>query len=82
MQYNQDKRYPILFENRSECCGCGVCALICPLNAASQIGAIKMESDEEGFLYPVIDKVRCIKCYKCVLICPLKNDKLNAKKTY
>lgn len=35
-------------------------------------GAIYMESDEEGFLYPVVDASLCIRCYKCLSVCPIK----------
>ena len=35
-------------------------------------GAIYMEKDEEGFLYPVVDASLCIRCYKCEKVCPLK----------
>jgi len=35
-------------------------------------GAIYMEDDEEGFLYPVLDASLCIRCYKCVDVCPIK----------
>ena len=36
--------------NIEECTGCGACFAICPQKA------IKMEEDEEGFLYPVVNK--------------------------
>ena len=36
-------------------------------------GAIYMEEDEEGFLYPVVDASLCIRCYKCETVCPIKN---------
>lgn len=45
------------------CNGCGVCSLVCPVNA------IMMEKDSEGFLYPVIDETKCIKCNKCRKFC-------------
>lgn len=32
-----------------------------------------MQSDEEGFLYPCINEVKCIQCGKCVKICPSQN---------
>lgn len=35
-------------------------------------GAIYMEEDEEGFLYPVVDASLCIRCYKCIEVCPIK----------
>ncbi|MBS4897022.1 MAG: 4Fe-4S binding protein [Gordonibacter pamelaeae] len=31
-----------------------------------------MEVDEEGFLYPVIDAIRCIGCGRCLKICTFK----------
>lgn len=49
--------------NKKDCNGCGTCALRCPKNA------IRMEEDGEGFLYPVIDKDKCIKCGLCKRIC-------------
>lgn len=55
--------------NKKELCnGCGACALRCPKNA------IKMAEDEEGFLYPVIDKSKCIDCKVCEKVCSNKND--------
>ena len=56
----------MLFEDKRECSGCTACYSVCPVNA------IKMVSDEEGFLYPVIEKGKCIKCKKCIKICPFK----------
>ena len=45
--------------DKSKCCGCGACACIC------NVKAIKMESDEQGFLYPNIDLNKCV-CYHTI----------------
>ncbi len=47
------------------CCGCGACKNICPR------GAITMQPNDEGFLYPVIDKSKCIDCGLCARACPV-----------
>lgn len=49
------------------CTGCGACFNICPKNA------IEMKEDKEGFLYPVIDKTKCIDCNLCAKKCPAVN---------
>ncbi len=49
--------------NKLDCNGCGTCASRCPKKA------ITMVEDEEGFLYPKIDKSKCINCSLCKLIC-------------
>ena len=36
--------------NKQDCCGCYACVQRCPKQC------IRMESDEEGFEYPIIDK--------------------------
>ena len=56
---------------KKTCNGCGVCALVCPKKC------IKMIEDEEGFLYPEIDKRECVNCGKCRKMCsnfPQKNE--------
>ena len=53
--------------NKKDCCGCTACASICPKNA------ITMKEDFEGFLYPVIDKDKCINCGLCDSVCQYKN---------
>ncbi len=54
-----------LYVNKSECYGCGACENACAL------GAITMQADEEGFLYPVIDAHICIDCGKCKQACQI-----------
>ena len=60
------KDIPVLYERKELCCGCTACYAICPENA------ISMQSDEEGFLYPVIDESQCVRCYQCLKVCPIK----------
>lgn len=51
--------------NREKCCGCEVCASVCP------VSIIKMNKDAEGFSYPQIDAVdKCIDCHLCEKYCP------------
>ena len=47
------------------CTGCSACANACPK------GCIRMEVDEEGFLYPQIDEAACISCNRCNAVCPV-----------
>lgn len=54
----------IEIKNKKSCTGCFACIQICPKQCMS------MQPDEEGFLYPVIDKDRCINCGLCEKICP------------
>ncbi len=55
----------ITITDKSMCSGCGACRDSCAL------GAISLQPDEEGFLYPVVDEDKCVKCGKCVKICPV-----------
>lgn len=48
-----------------DCCGCIVCASICPKDA------ITMVEDPEGFKYPQVNEDRCISCSLCVKTCPV-----------
>lgn len=66
--------------DKFSCYGCTACASVCPKNA------IKMVEDKEGFLYPEIDKDKCIECGMCQKICIYKNKALvennKNRKTY
>lgn len=48
---------------KDDCCGCTACASIC------SHGAITMEPDALGFLYPKIDENKCVDCGLCESIC-------------
>lgn len=50
------------------CTGCGACYNKCPGRC------ILMEADDEGFLYPVINKDDCKNCGLCDSVCPLLNN--------
>lgn len=62
----QLQEVPVLYTRKEECCGCSACYAVCP------VGAIEMQADEEGFLYPHIDLQKCLKCRSCMKVCPLK----------
>lgn len=69
----------VLFENKAECCGCGACMNKCPK------GAISMQEDESGFIYPVINKDLCVECGACVAACGYKKQNTynsNQQKVY
>lgn len=54
---------PMNSREQWDCSGCSACADVCPVTA------ISMQTDSEGFLYPVIDKAHCIRCGKCDRVC-------------
>lgn len=52
---------------KNTCCGCHSCELSCPKSA------IRLDADEEGFYYPLIDDNKCIDCGICEKTCPVIN---------
>lgn len=58
----------IEIKDKKDCCGCHACATICAKHC------ITMQADEEGFLYPVVDKDTCTVCGLCEKVCPVINQ--------
>jgi len=57
-------------EIKNTCTGCGACESVCPYEC------VKLEYDNEGFYYPVINKNTCVKCGKCEQNCHIINYSL------
>ena len=57
----------INIKNPSDCCGCTACASICAHDA------ISMKPDALGFLYPEVEKDKCVDCGLCEKVCPQIN---------
>lgn len=57
----------ILYD-KEKCYGCRACEQICPKDA------ITMQTDEEGFIYPVINHNICVKCKSCINVCPANDE--------
>ena len=53
--------------NKVACVGCEACVQAC------RQGTIRMEEDDEGFRYPIIDSEKCIGCGRCHKVCPMEN---------
>lgn len=58
----------IHIKDKKDCCGCNACSQRCPKQC------ITMQSDNEGFLYPVVDTSSCINCGLCEKVCPVINQ--------
>ena len=57
-----------MLEEKGKCCsGCGAC-----LNSCAA-GALTMQPDERGFLYPAVQKDLCVDCGRCAAVCPKLN---------
>lgn len=52
---------------KKNCTGCCVCVDSCAKNA------ISLQTDNEGFWYPVVNKELCINCGLCNKVCPVEN---------
>lgn len=58
----------IEIKDRKDCCGCHACATVCSKHC------ITMQTDEEGFLYPIVNKDACTDCGLCEKVCPVINQ--------
>lgn len=58
-------------KRKETCNGCTACAYICPKKC------IEMKSDDEGFIYPVVDESKCIHCGKCLTACSNTKEQNN-----
>lgn len=58
-----------------KCTACTACKNVCPTNAISMI------KGENGFIYPQIDKEKCISCGLCAKTCHALSRKENTKDT-
>ena len=58
----------IEIKNPADCCGCTACASICNHDA------ITMKPDALGFLYPEVDKEKCVDCGLCEKVCAFNDN--------
>lgn len=58
----------IRIKSDEECCGCTACVSAC------DFGAIVMQYDEYGFVFPKVDELKCVECGLCEKVCPIKNQ--------
>lgn len=54
--------------NKYDCCGCSACEQICPKKC------ISLQTDLEGFYYPIKDSTFCIDCGLCEKVCPFTDN--------
>lgn len=55
----------LAIKDKKDCCGCSACVQKCPKQC------ISLKEDNEGFIYPEVNKLRCIDCGLCEKVCPI-----------
>jgi coenzyme F420-reducing hydrogenase beta subunit len=55
--------------DKQNCCGCFACYNICPTEC------IYLQSDVDGFWYPVVNIDKCTECDLCEQVCPIIKEK-------
>ena len=58
------------------CYGCSACIEVCPTKA------ISMHKNKRGFLYPIVNNIKCVGCDRCMLVCPAINRWEKQKEEY
>ena len=61
LKKNIDKKLEL--KQNDECTGCGACAAVCKKKA------IIMTHDQNGFLFPYINRKLCVDCGQCITVC-------------
>lgn len=65
----------LIDKDKGKCYGCEACVQICPKSA------LKMEEDDEGFRYPILNKDLCVKCNLCIQVCLYENMPVRCART-
>lgn len=55
------------FNINENCTGCYACYSVCPQSC------ISMLANEEGFISPSVNSIKCVRCGKCMSVCPILN---------
>lgn len=56
---------------KDKCVGCGLCSVLCPFES------IKMQRDQLGYRYPMVDNETCKKCNICKRNCPQLRENIH-----
>ena len=61
--------------HKTDCCGCEACVQVCPKKC------IDFSRDNQGFLYPQVNKDICVDCGLCEKVCPVINKVTSSTNT-